>query len=285
MKSLIPYCCLLLGTAVSNAAISISGSTKSGWISLGANYDFGNDQQTGVAASDIVGTATDPGFFTSFDNAGTASLTDGFLGFRVRLDDHGGNNNNIAFGRDLWIGIDANLDGKLDVFLGLNMQGSASEIGIYATGTGANISPKTTSVASSAYKSYTPSASNYNYRAVNYLTDGGTTNDIGAGNKAEPDYYVSFLVAFADVVSFLNGKSISINQNTSLRYVLATSTQANSLNEDLGGIKGSVNSASTWSSLGGFSPTISAAGQFIPECSTSLLAMGSMLGLLFNRRR
>lgn len=271
---------------MANGAVSVGGSS-SAWVSLGANYDFLDDQQTGDPASDILGNAANPGFFTTFDNAGTPSLTDGSLGFRVRLDDHGGNNNNVSFGRNLWLGIDADSNGSVDVFLGLNMQGSANEIGIFAPGSGANTSPSTTSVAGSPVYRYAPAASNYNYRPVDFTTDGGTTNDLSAGgNKAAPDYYVSFLVPFSDVVAFLNTKSISINQNSPLQYVVATSTQSNSFNQDLGGVNGGVNSSSTWTALGGFSPMISASSPSIPECSPSLLVvLGAVASFGFRRRR
>ncbi|MEY3897944.1 MAG: hypothetical protein RLZZ214_3465, partial [Verrucomicrobiota bacterium] len=120
MKIAHPSIALLFSISAANAAISLSGpSVGAGWIQLGANYDFLDDQQTGDPASDIVGTASSPGFFTAFDNAGTPSLTDGSIGFRVRLDDHGGNTNNPKFDRNLWIGIDADLNGSIDAFIGV----------------------------------------------------------------------------------------------------------------------------------------------------------------------
>lgn len=294
MKATLPYYCLLFSVAASNAAIISIGGSSSDWNSLGDNYDFLADQQTGDPASDIVGNADDPGFFTAFDNNDTSSLTDGNLGFRIRLDDHGGNTNNIEFGRNLWVGIDADLSGSIDAFLGLNMSGSTSEMGIFSPGSGFNTSPNTTSVASAptAPYSYTPGPSNYNYRAVNFGTDGGTTNDIGAGNKAEPDYYVSFLTPLADIAAFLTAAmplkfnaTTPFNENTPVRYVVVTSTQSNSFNQDLGGINGNLNSTLTWEVLGGFTPTITPSGA-VPECSAALLAfVGSVLTFGFKRRR
>jgi hypothetical protein len=296
MKTTLPYCCLLFSVAASNAAIISIGGSSSNWNSLGANYDFLNDQQTGDPASDIVGNATNPGFFTAFDNAGTSSLTDGNLGFRIRLDDHGGSTNTIEFGRNLWVGIDADLSGSIDAFLGLNMQGGTNEMGIFSPGSGLNTSPSTTSVASAptAPYSYTPGVSNYNYREVNFGAVDSPLTDIGAvgpGTKAEPDYYVSFLIPFADVAAFLtNAMPTKFNattpftENTPIRYVLGTSTQVNSFNQDLGGIDGQVNSGLTWEVLGGFTPTTTPSG--VPECSASLLAfIGSVLTFGFRRRR
>ncbi|MGC4017056.1 MAG: hypothetical protein QM755_21465 [Luteolibacter sp.] len=92
------------------------------------------------------------------------------------------------------------------------------------------------------------------------------------------------MVPFQDVVSFLNTQGYSITDQSALRYVLATSTQANSLNQDLGGVNGGVNSSTSWSDLGGFSPTMNAPGTVVPESSSAWLGvMGTML--LLRRRR
>lgn len=255
------------------------------WNPLGANYDFMADQQTGDPASDIVGTGSDFGFFTTFNDNGNASRTDGTLGFRIRLDDHGGNSNNISFSRNAWIGMDADFDGDLDAFLGLNMQGSAAILGIYAPGAGSNTSPNTTSIANNASITYPITSSNYNYRPVNYLTDGGTTNDLTTNKSGDTDYYVSFMVAFSDVVAFLKSRSISITDQSPVRYVVATSTQSNSLNQDLGGVNGGINSNTTWTQNGGFTPVVDATGIAIPEPGPHLLAIAGILASSFIRRR
>jgi hypothetical protein len=286
---------LVSAISTANAAISLSGpSVGAGWISLGANYDFLDDQQTGDPASDIVGNAASPGFFTAFDDAGTASLTDGFIGFRVRLDDHGGSTNNIKFDRNLWVGIDADLNGSVDAFIGVATPGQNVTLGIYDAGTGANTSPNTTTIATlTPTYTYATSAANYNYRAVSFPTDGGTLNDLTPGGT-DTDYYVSCIVSFADVAAFLTTQLPAVfnattpfTENTPLRYVLGTSTQSNSLNQDLGGINNKTAVlTSTWTALGGFSPTISGSGQLVPEVSATLLALvGSVFGFAFNRRR
>lgn len=210
---------------------------------------------------------------------------DGTLGFRLRLDEAGGPANKPAFDRAAWIGIDADLNGSVDVFLGINLSGSASELGVYAPGTSANTSPNTTSIASTAFKSYTISTANYDYRPVNFSTDGGTTNDVTTTTTGDPDCYVSFMVPFADVASFLAGKSINITDQTPLHYVSATSTQGNSLNQDLGGVNGGVNSTSSWTSLGGFSQTVYTSGTAVPELGSVTWIWGIFLSGLIRRRR
>jgi hypothetical protein len=273
---------LLLCAATLSAATVSDSSTL--WTTIPGNYDFFTDQQTGQTQGDIVGSTNDPGFFTTFNSNGNTSNTDGTLGFRLRLDKAGNAN---QFDRVAWIGIDADLNGSLDAFVGVNYSGSTQEITIRDAGAGANNSPSTTTISNSAAFTYTPSATNYNYRPVNFSTDGGTTND--STGSGDPDYYLSFLINFADLVSFLGTQQkpdlsfFSINDSTSLRYVLATSTNVNALNQDLGGINGMPNGASanqTWTQLGGFSPVLP-----IPEPSSAMLVCLTNLFFLLRRKR
>jgi hypothetical protein len=111
------------------------------------NDDPFDDQQTGDPESDIVGgfmvngvRTGPPAAYTMFDPGG-ASLTDGTLAFRVRV---GAQKQPALWARVMMIGIDANTDGKLDVFVIANNQGNLKEIDIYKAGTGANNSPNTT---------------------------------------------------------------------------------------------------------------------------------------------
>ncbi len=266
-----------------HAAISVAGSSTL-WTAIPGNYDYLVDHQTGQPAGDIVGSGSNHGFFVTFDNNGNASHADGTLGFRIRLDAAGGNANSPSFDRVAWVGVDANGNGSVDMFLGVSTQGSTSTLGIYAPGTSENISPKTTSISASPAYSYAITSANYNYRPVNFTTDGGTTNDLTTASTGDPDYYLSFTVPFADAVTFL-GLNPSDADQRPLRYVLATSTQHNSLNQDLGGIQGGVGSASTWEQLGGFTPAINASGILIPEPSVALLAAcGAMLATSRRRR-
>lgn len=252
---------------------------------MSGNFDYLSDQQTGSPAGDIIGVGTNHGFFVTFNNNGTSSSTDGTLGFRLRLDAAGGSSNKPAFDRVAWIGIDADINGDIDAFLGLNLQGSASSIGLYSPGTGLNDSPGTTAIANAPALTYALTSANYNYRPVNYLTDGGTTNDITTTTSGDPDYYVSFMVPFTDVAGFLAGKSIKITDQSPLRYMMATSTQPNNINQDLGGVNGGVNSPTTWTDLGGFTSIVNASGTVIPEPSVTLTLLISQILLLFHRHR
>ncbi len=290
MKPLSAFLSLwLLQLNTAQAVVYVDGSTTD-WTPMLGNFDYHVDQQTGQSDGDIVGgTGANYGYLVAFNNNGNVSSIDGTLGFRVRLDDHGGNNNNPQPTNVIWVGIDANTDGDIDVFLGANFQGSNSQLEIRAPGSGLNISPSTTTIANTAYKTYTldtiedVSPANFSYRPVNFLTDGGNTNDLTQSTSGDPDYYLSFMIPFADIVAFLGSLQtpINITDTSPLRFVVATSTQVNSLNQDIGGVAGGVNSSTTWENIGGFTPPYNP----VPEPSGSMLLLGSLTGACFIRRR
>ena len=154
-------------------------------------------------------------------------MTDGVLAFRIRL---GADDNPAGFKGALFVGIDANGDGALDLFIGVDNSGSSNNIGIWSPGNGANTSPNTTTIVSAPLVSYTLTALNYNWSAVNTTIDPtvGTATDLNGDGKN--DYFLTFTVPFADVVAQLNAKGITVDQNSTFSYVIATATQANSLN-------------------------------------------------------
>lgn len=279
MKHLPIHLIALLSTAqLASGAITVNSSSLE-WTAFAGNYDFLGDQQTGQPSADIVGSGTNYGFYMAFDDNGASFSTDGDLAFRIRFDAPGDNKNPANFKSVVWIGIDADLSGSIDVFLGLSDSGNTTDLVIRDAGGGFNTSPSTTSISNTDYWTTTADSNNYSYRAVDFNTDGGTTNDItGTG---DPDYYLSFVVPFQQIVNFLataEGGSMTITDQSQLRYVVATSTQTNSLNQDLGGVDGGINSTVRWDAPGGgFTP--------VPEPSSGLLALGALTAALFIRRR
>jgi len=72
--------------------------------------------QIGLQAGDLVGDTNHPAFYSQFDDAGTTNRTDGTLAFRVRLN-RVKDESKMTFNYKLFIGIDANQDGCLDLFV------------------------------------------------------------------------------------------------------------------------------------------------------------------------
>lgn len=231
-----------------------------------------SDQQTGSKEGDIVGTTNTASLYTRFYNGGTPSLTDGQLAFRLRLAEE---QNPPGYSGAAFIGVDGNNDGRLDIFLGVNNSGSTAQIGMWRAGTGANTSPSTTTIQSPASISYAETSVNYSWTPVTATIDPTTMSyDIDGG--ARTDHFLTFVVPFADLVAMFATNGIAgINENSVFTYVAATATQDNSLNQDLNGVNGGVNSASTWQQLGALTTPLTATGGTVPEPSTwALIALG-----------
>ena len=252
--------------ATSHATVVDVTAPTSSWtvIQYATSPDPSNDQQTGSSEGDIVGNAAHPSVYTMFGDAGTPSTTDGTLAFRARV---GADSSPAGFKAALFVGVDANRDGALDLFIGINNSGSADTVGIWNPGTGLNVSPNTTTIVSTPLTSYTPSAGvNYHWTAVNTTIDPsvGTATDLDGGGQN--DQFLSFAVPFADVVVQLNARGITgINENSAFSYVISTATQANSLNQDLNGVGQNYDPAAVWSALGVVSNGITPSGVPVPE--------------------
>lgn len=279
----------LLGLAAASAQAAPIDPTSStaGWTPIAYPSllpDVSDDQRTGIPESDVVGDNSNPAFYFQFDDAGTPSTSDGAIAFRIRV---GADKNPAGFEHFMGVGLDANQDGALDLFLAVDNSGNPDRVGIFDAGSGANTSPATTSIVSSGLFSYALSASNYSFLPVNATIDPGATSfDIDA--DGDTDHFLTFVVPFADVVSALAGQGIAgFDDGSALRFVLGSSTQPNSLNQDLGGPDGGTSSTQTWDALGAISSTATAAGGFlpIPEPRSAALVSFGLLALAGWARR
>lgn len=249
-----------------------------------AQSDFQNDQQTGNSRSpsDIVGDASNPAFFMQFDDGGTpGTLTDGNLLFRVRLGAAAGNRT-PSFNRNLFVGLDGDGDGSLDLYLGVHHQGAAEELGIYGPGADLNVSSNTTSL-TGPLLTFAETPANYRYTAVD-------TADTDIDADGELDYFLSFAMPFQSIVdTMLSESSLAIDQNTTLGLVMATATQDNSLNQDINGLPKSFSTSASWASLGAISnpiAPISGSISAVPEPSVvAFLGLFSLAFVSIRRRR
>lgn len=243
--------------------------------------DPAQDEQTGISESDIVGDLATAALYWQFDDGGTMDTADGSIGFRVRL---AAESQAQGFGAFFVIGIDADLDGAIDIFVGVANRGNPDAIAIFDPGTGANTGPSTTSLMTPALQTFVETSLNYDWSPVTDTIDPGVTT-LDFDMQGDNDYFLTFVVSFNAIVTELAATGITLTDETQLQFIAATSNQANALNQDLGGIDGGINSSATWAALGGFSEVITASGLFTPEPGTGWLLTSGLLGLAAARRR
>jgi hypothetical protein len=282
---------IVLFAASSAFAQILVGSPTTDWSAIqytGVVPDFSMDEQATSIDADIVGNSANPSFYRTFWDGGTqANLIDGEIGFRLRV---AGDKNPAGFNGVAYVGVDVTGDGSLDLFLGASTQGGTNLIGIWLAGNGLNTSPSNTTVSSTALYSAPITSSNFNWSPINSTIDPSVTNiniDGGSGGGADhTDHFLSFALPFSELVSatanFLPG---GITENSLLRFVAATSTQQNSLNQDINGLPRIYDGSQSWSSLGVLSEPVPATTTLsIPEPSAFFSSLGAFL-LLFARRR
>ncbi|HEX9813770.1 MAG TPA: PEP-CTERM sorting domain-containing protein [Myxococcota bacterium] len=280
----------LLVSGSAGAALIAVTSDNTEWTEIAypiaTTPDAPNDHQTGIAEGDIVGNNTgDPAVLTNFDDNGTPGiLTDGYVAFRVRL---GEDKPPAGFTAFFGVGMDANTDGVIDLFLAVDNSpsGGGNKIAIFSPGAGANTSPSTTSIITTPLVSYAennPLYDNYDFSPVTTIDPLETNTDLDSGGKV--DYYLTFVVPFDDIVAQLGILGITFDENSTVQYVFGTSTQTNALNQDLAGPTGGTTSTLTWEQLGAISLEYTASGSPVPEPSTALLLGMGLMSLAAARR-
>ena len=230
-----------------------------------------------LTEADFVGNATDQTFYTAFDDQGDGLGANDELWFRTRVS---GDRGAAGFSRVVLVGIDADGDGDIDLFVGPDNQGNPKEIRIWDPGTGLNTTPNNTTIVDSGI-SFAESGSNYDWSGVSVLDASmtGSTDpraDLDATGSGE-DMFLTFMVPFDLIVQQLALQGITVTANTPLSYVVGSSNQPNALNEDLSGV-GAFDPNMTFASLG----VISTAAAAVPEPAAGVLAL---LGLSLVRPR
>jgi hypothetical protein len=282
---------MVSGRSAGASVVDVTSPTTN-WTSItyaNNNADPSNDQQTGSEEGDIVGNTTHPAAYTQYGDNGSSSPTAGDLAFRIRV---GADASPPGFKSAMFVGIDANHDGAIDLFVGVNNSGSADTIAIWKPGAGLNISPNTTTIASTPVMSYTPIASsNYHWAPVTSTLDPtvGTATDIDGGGQN--DYFLSFKIPFNDIVTQLSAQGINgVTRSSTFSYIIATATQANSLNQDINGIGQTFDGSATWSSLGAIANDLTADGmsvvpEFSPFGAVTVLAVLAVAHDVWRRKK
>ncbi len=272
------------------ATVSLSGNT--GWIPvmIGTNFDPQGDSQAGAADTDLVGDATHAALYAAFDNGGTTGTGDDYVLFRIRVDNP---TSSTTFGGVAVIGIDANLDGRIDLFFAVDGRNNSQRVQLFDPGTGLNNSPSntTTSPLPAGWLPnngiYPFTASNYSVNAVSAATDPNWNGVSDLGGDGKTDVFVTFKVPLADVATVLAIPSPidrsgvvgprgttgiqGFDENTPVRYVLMSQTQPGPINGDLGGVGASYDKNATFEQLGSFTAPMSMADP-IPAGATLTVA-------------
>lgn len=268
---------LILVPGIADAYV-IDGPSATGWMAIPylTSPDYSDDQLTGADEADIVGDGTYPALQTGFDDAGTPSPTDGSLAFRLRL---GADENPAGFKHVALVGLDVDLNQSIDILLVVDNKGGSPEVAIRRVN-GAGTSPDTTAIDTGTGTSYAQTASNYSWLSVSAIDPGPADLDA----DGEDDYYLSFAVPFADLVTEVNALGLpgfgGLDDQTQVAYVTGTSTNSNSVNQDWSGPDGGTGWSQPWAAIGAISSPIT-----VPEpASGALLVLGLAL-LAVGRRR
>ncbi|MEN9360488.1 MAG: hypothetical protein RL095_2023, partial [Verrucomicrobiota bacterium] len=262
-------------------------SSKDGWTAVmyGSGKDPDGDSQAGAADTDIIGDSAHGSFYVAYDDRGTAATSDDYLAFRLRIDNP---TSSSYFGGVAVVGMDANSDGKIDIFMSVDGRNNAQAVKLLDPGTGLNNSPSTTTT-SPLPTGWLPNngvypfsnTAIYNVSAVSALTDphwgpsgivGGSPGDLTGDGK--PDGFVSWKIPMADLATVLAKPSptdksgtvgprgttgiAGFTKDTTVSYVSFTQTQPGPINGDLNGVGASYDKNASFASLGAFTAPMSA---------------------------
>jgi large repetitive protein len=273
-----PFAAATLAVWDHRLAVDLSG--KYGWTAImyGAAKDPVGDSQAGAADTDIVGDANHGSLYTAYDDNGTPTNTaDDSIVYRMRIDNPTSVTN---FGGVALVGIDANLDGRVDLFMSVDGRNNGQAVRFLEPGTGANLSPSTTStqalptgwLPNNGVYAFAPS--NYSVVAVSAATDPNWNTDADLGNDGKTDVFVTWRIPMVDLALVLakpspvdrNGNYgprgatgiAGFNKDTTVQYVNFTQTQTGPINGDLNGVGASYDKNATFATLGAFTAPMSA---------------------------
>lgn len=286
MRVLVSLFSLFVCTYSAHAVISLDGSSLgSEWVAITYvnTADIEDDQQTGGDEADLVG-GFDSGndyfaLYKQFDygTGSTGVITgDEQIAFRTRVS---GDDNPTGFQTALWLGIDLNVDGNFDYFIGLydsadNGPSAENDLGLYkftVPGSAIDTTKKAnyTEVAwAGSILSVDASAPSTMFRAASSVGDPTDLDDGGA----TPDYLVQYTLSFNDLAAALFPTMTTQEASeellgTAIGFGLWTSQNLNQVNNDVNGIDDA-------SSLTPSNPYTPDGTEPVPEPATYALLFG-----------
>lgn len=272
-------------------------STTDGYL-----YDPPDDQQTGQSDSDFAGSSANPSFFIQ------TGLINGVevIAMRVifnKFDPNIANGNYTGNPVNVRIGIDANVDGALDLYMGPNFQNTPGLV-FQTPGTGTNTSPSTTTTGSAFYPdgitgnalnlTNSPAFTSSNFSYVELTPANASTyypgwvaqpESVSKPNQTDSEGIMSWAIPVSAINAALAEAGltgVTLTADSFLLWVAFTATQNNSVNQDAYGITKSEAQTIPWSS---FTQYMDAHGRPVPEPSAYGLLLGAGLGGMFLLRR
>ncbi|MFH1117038.1 MAG: DUF4347 domain-containing protein, partial [Pseudomonadota bacterium] len=237
---------------------------KDGWTTVmtGSAFDPTHDQQAQKATTDLVGDATHGVLYMAYDDKGTAVDTDDEIAFRVRI---GGSDSGGSFSSVILLGIDADLDWDMDLFL--TIEDSSDGTQLYNPESGyACDRPSTTRVTDGGRD--TPLLGNYDFSPVSEDNDPNWNGNIDIGSYNGNDYFVTVKLKFSEIRAEFAEFGYAITKDSPLNYVLGTSTQENAYNSDMGGYDGKTQWDVSFAEKFGGLPPVSPSGNFVPQITS-----------------
>ena len=205
-----------------------SVNAGSGWKNVfpqNGNYDYvGDTRTTGSSSLDIVGDATYPAVYIQFSDDGSE------LAVRIRVNNCDGSSANPLFSNFAYIGIDADLSGAIDFFIGAYNPTGAGRLGVYLSDPEAPNTMYGVTGIDGVLATFQP-IDGVNYSMVK-------TED-GSNFSGDPDYFITFKFNVADIESAIGDFTkdhVTFTPNTPFSFFAGTSTTDRTLNGDVNGL-------------------------------------------------
>ena len=267
IRSLLPVVAVFLGLCplAKGAPAEVWYDINSWFAVPGISFDHAKDAQTNKPHVELVGDASNPGFYFMYESDTNDGLNpDGRLLFRVRVasfetDKYLPTNEPGQFGAAVFVGIDGNSDGAVDILVVADDHEAAAPGGVKVFLPACPVNGSGTCFASPArtrigtqYGVTDPFRSTGTNQNFNWVEITGPNNNILAGTEGStadhlnPDAYFSFAVDFRFLANALadsiahagTNRPAVINDFTpssGMRFMAASGRQVNAFFQDAGG--------------------------------------------------